>query len=222
MIVTREDGTAAARPASARRDANASSARRRLVRAFDAMRIRSICRLAAITSGLATSARAQDLPPLAGGPGGTPFAQVCPEGAVLTGIRARRHRAVVGLGVRCRRVRTDGTLGPEEEPGPVWGGGGGTAFGASCASGHVVAGQVAHLDRGRILGLAYHCYRWTTGTRRWSAAERGPDLVVLQARAPASGTSAVTRCPSGERPADGLRGRSATVVDAIGLRCDAP
>ena len=51
----------------------------------------------------------QDLLPVAGGTGGTSFAQVCPAGHVLTGIRARRSDTLTGIGVRCRPVLANGT-----------------------------------------------------------------------------------------------------------------
>ena len=168
---------------------------------------------------------AQDLLPLVGGNGGNSFSLVCPKGFVLTGIRARRGITLDGIGSRCRPVRADGTLGAEENEGPVWGGPGGDTYAQSCGGGAVIAQQSAMFDGGRLSQLAYHCYRWVPSSRRWDSADRRDVLVVLPARAPpapAAAVGTVTRCPAATRPADGLRGRSGVHVESIGIRCDDP
>lgn len=169
-------------------------------------------------------ARAQDLLPLVGGGGGNSFSLVCPHGAVLTGIRARRRLSLDGIGSRCRPVRADGTLGVEADEGPVWGGPGGDAYARSCADGAVIAQQSTTYDGSHISRLAYHCYRWIPATRRWDADGRAEVLVVLPDREtpPPPVPVTVTRCPTATRPADGIRGRSGMVVEAVGIRCDAP
>ncbi|HEX6050068.1 MAG TPA: hypothetical protein VFZ21_12395 [Gemmatimonadaceae bacterium] len=168
----------------------------------------------------------QDVLPVVGGPGGTSFAQVCPTGHVLTGIRARRSTTLDAIGVRCRPVQSNGTLGPEVDVGPVWGGPGGRAFAASCSSSNVIAEQVARFDGTQLSALRYHCFRWDAATRRWNATSgRRTAIVVIAPTAapPASSTNDTsTPCPATARPADGVRGRSGMVVDAIGIRCDLP
>ena len=170
---------------------------------------------------------AQDLLPLVGGNGGNSFSLVCPNGFVLTGIRARRSLTLDGIGSRCRPVRANGTLGAEADEGPVWGGPGGDAHAQSCGGGAVIAQQTAVFDGARLSQLAYHCFRWNAGTRRWDASDRRDLLVVLPARAPPAASpppapSTATRCPAATRPADGLRGRAGMVVESIGIRCDDP
>ena len=169
-------------------------------------------------------ASAQDLLPLIGGPGGTPFSQVCPPHFVLTGIRARRGVTLDGIGIRCRQVRADGTLGAELDEGPVWGGPGGAAFAQSCSSNYVIAEQVA-LYVGTLTDLTYHCFRWNPATRRWNVNDRGTDIEVLRSIASngkSLGAGTFTDCPAATRPADGVRGRSGLVVDAVGIRCNTP
>ncbi len=185
-----------------------------------------------VTANAATSPAAaarlprQDVLPVVGGPGGTSFAQVCPTGHVLTGIRARRSATLDAIGVRCRPVQSNGTLGPEVDAGPVWGGPGGRAFAASCNSSNVIAEQVARFDGTHVSSLRYHCFRWDAATRRWDATSgrRNAIIVVAPMAAPAAASTneTSTPCPATARPADGVRGRSGMVVDAIGIRCDLP
>jgi len=169
----------------------------------------------------AQAARAQDLLPLVGGGAGNSFSLVCPTGAVLTGVRARREQVLRAIGPRCRPVRADGTLGDETDAGPVWGGPGGEAYARSCGEGAVVAQQTAGFDGARLSHLAYQCFRWLPAARRWDAAGPGDALVVLQERVPPAPRS-VSRCPAAARPADGIRGRSGMLVESVGLRCDGP
>jgi hypothetical protein len=161
---------------------------------------------------------AQDLLPLVGGSGGTAFAQVCPAGYVLTGIRARRGLTLDAIGIRCRPVRADGTLGAEVDDGPVWGGPGGTPFAESCQTGYVIVQQIALFNGLYISDLTYRCYRWIPASRRWNPDVAGVSIVVLGS----SLVGSTGMCPFTARPADGVRGRSGSVVDAIGIRCDTP
>jgi hypothetical protein len=170
-------------------------------------------------------AAGQDLLPVVSAAGGTSFAQVCPAGHVLTGIRARRGDTLHGVGVRCRPVLASGTLGAEVDDGPVWGGPGGAAFEKSCATGAVIGQQTARHDGTHLVELRYQCFGWQAATRRWNPSDRRSAIVVLPtsstpALSASNGTSTI--CPSTTRPADGVRGRSGTVVEAIGIRCDAP
>jgi hypothetical protein len=185
-------------------------------------------RAAAIAATLLAAAHAsaigaQDVLPLIG-PGGTSFSQVCPKAFVLTGIRARRSATLDAIGIRCRPVKADGNLGPEIDEGPVWGGPGGIATARSCQANYVIAEQIARFSDNAITELRYLCYRWNPATRTWNPRDAGAALVVLP-DGPASGSGSrgtSTRCPVATRPADGVRGRSDTVVDAVGIRCDAP
>lgn len=80
----------------------------------------------------------EELPPI-GGIGGSAFSRECPDGNVLTGIRYRRGLLVDGIGIKCRPIRSDGTLGAEVNAGSMAGGSGGTSGSVSCPSGEVVA-----------------------------------------------------------------------------------
>ena len=171
-----------------------------------------------------TVVAAQDLLAIIGGSGGSSFSQVCPNGQVLTGIRARRGMTLDAIGIRCKPVRADGALGSESDQGPVWGGPGGTPFAQSCSPGYVVAEQVAVFNGAVLTELTYLCYRWLSATGSWDRMDNGVPIRVLPANvapgARINGSS--TRCQFAARPADGVRGRSGLVVDAIGIRCDAP
>lgn len=183
--------------------------------------LRAMSLAALLALGAPRPSRAQDLLPLVGGGAGNSFSLVCPTGAVLTGVRARREQVLRAIGPRCRPVRADGTLGDETDAGPVWGGPGGVAYARSCDEDAVVAQQTAGFDGARLSHLAYQCFRWLPAARRWDPAGPGSALVVLQERAPPAPRS-VSRCPAAARPADGIRGRSGMLVESVGLRCDGP
>ena len=187
-------------------------------------------RAAALLAGLTAAgfggvAAAPDLLPLVGGPGGTSFAHVCPAGHVLTGVRVRRGITLDAIGIRCRPVQTNGSLGAEVDAGPVWGGPGGAQGAMSCGTGSVIADQVARFNGVHLSDLRYHCYRWDAGTRRWDIRDKRIAIVVLPTAAVAGSpltNGTATACPFPARPADGVRGRSGMIVDAVGIRCDAP
>ena len=72
-------------------------------------------------------------------PGGAAFRRTCPNNHVLTGIRYRKGIALDGIGIQCRPIRSDGTLGTQINSGDMAGGNGGTYGTASCAANHVMA-----------------------------------------------------------------------------------
>lgn len=172
-----------------------------------------------------TAGGAQDNLTIIGGSGGTAFSRSCGAGSILTGIRARVGITVDAIGIRCRPIRADGTLGAESDVGNVWGGGGGTAFAKSCGSNTVIGAQVAKFNSIMITDLTYHCFRWTPSTRRWDPNHRGVAIyVVPSGGAPglSLGAGTMTQCPATARPGDGVRGRSGMVIDAVGLVCNTP
>src|ERR1051325_5645260 len=82
--------------------------------------------------------RGADLPPqyltVLGGSGGTAFSRDCGSGRVLSGVRYRSGMVIDAIGLLCRPVLSDGTLGPESTVGTLVGGAGGTIASASCPS----------------------------------------------------------------------------------------
>jgi hypothetical protein len=182
---------------------------------------------------LGPTARAQDSAaqalPIIGSDGGTAFTRQCPAGQVLTGIRARTGVLIDALGIRCRPVNGNGSLGTESNVGTLAGGTGGTASSGSCPAGTVVSGE--GVAKGVPIGLAsfdLRCRRWDAATRSFTGdlvavihviGASGAGGVVINAIA---GTGYVRDCPRQQQPVVLLRGRSGTIVDAAGLTCNEP
>ena len=164
--------------------------------------------------------RAPDLPaqllPVYGGSGGTSFNRSCGAGKVLTGMRYREGLVVDAVGLLCRAVADDGSLGTESTVGTLVGGGGGSFGSASCPSGTVVRG--ATLDYGSVLdGVILQCAAWSKATRSFGTvgAVRSFGRQTLSKR----GESV---CEASTQPVVAIRGREASVVDALGLICNEP
>lgn len=168
---------------------------------------------------------------LIGGTGGTAFTRQCPQGQVLTGIRARAGLVIDALGIKCRPINANGSLGGENEIGSLAGGSGGILSSGSCPQGSVVAGQGG--ARGLPTGLGFfelRCRRWDAGARRWTGSitayvrvisGSGAPVIVL-ASAPNSAINETNDCTRGVQPAVLLRGRAGTVIDAAGFTCNEP
>jgi hypothetical protein len=166
--------------------------------------------LLTLTGGVLALAplRAPDLPaqylPVLGGSGGTAFTRSCGADRVLTGVRFRSGLSLDAIGLLCRPVNADGSLGSESTVGTLAGGGGGTAGFASCRTGSVV-------------GSAYIMYGREKSTRSYLAYAG----VVNAGRIGFSG-GATTSCEQKSQPVVALRGREASLVDALGLICNEP
>ena len=89
---------------------------------------------------LASSRLPEQLLPVYGGSGGTAFSRSCGAGKVLTGLRSRGGVLLDAVGILCRPVLADGTLGSETVIGTLAGGGGGTSGVQSCDRGTVLSG----------------------------------------------------------------------------------
>ena len=166
-----------------------------------------------------------DLPPqnlpVLGGTGGIGFTRDCGAGYVLTGLRYRSGLVIDALGLLCRPVLAGGALGPETSVGGSAGGGGGTAGVASCPSGSVVNGS------GLVYGsyvshLVVYCQAWIASTRSLSTASAGFKGAVFIGTPFTPGTATHQTCESPLQPGSGIRGRAASVIDAVGLVCDEP
>ena len=173
--------------------------------------------LVVISAGVLDASPAVENLPLIGGVGGTAFTSECPDNHVLTGFRYRRGLLVDAIGIKCRPVRADGTLGAEINSGNLVGGGGGTAGSVSCPIGKVVAWESGLSSGAGISKLYFRCYRWFPASRTW-AGEESPSLVVV-----GNGwTLTEHTCSAATAPATGIRGRNGMIVDAVGLHCSIP
>lgn len=169
----------------------------------------------------ALPARAPDLPaqnlPIYGGGGGTAFSRDCGAGRVLTGLRYRRGLVFDAIGLLCRPVNADGSLGSETSVGSLAGGTGGTAYAVSCAAGKVVVGSEIY-HGSYVDGFWMYCRDWVPATRSFgAAATEAPKLFGFFAT-----NKGVERCEAATQPARGIRGRAATLVDAVGFTCNEP
>jgi hypothetical protein len=163
--------------------------------------------------------RASDLPaqylPVYGGSGGTAFTRTCGSGRVMSGIRYRAGLQLDAIGLLCRPVNADGSLGAETTVGTLAGGGGGTSGTSRCPSGKVVS-TVTIYHGTWVGGLMLKCSTWNTSTRSWSGLELlnavGNPLAKIDSE----------NCENLTQPVVAMRGRAAGLVDAIGFICNEP
>jgi len=182
-------------------------------------------RLTLLLLTAAVTLAAPDLPPqllpVYGGAGGSSFTHDCGARHVLTGLRYRTGLVLDAVGILCRPVNADGSLGPESTAGVVSGGAGGTTGTVSCPAGKVVV--AADLSYGSYVSyVALECAPWTAGPHTFTlTASTGTGLYVGAVLTPAPGHGR-EQCESNRQPARGVRGRAAAFVDALGLVCDEP
>lgn len=166
--------------------------------------------------------RATDLPeqrlPVYGGSGGTAFSRSCGAGRVLTGLRYRAGLSLDAIGLLCRPVNADGSLGSETTVGTMAGGGGGTFGAKSCPVGSVAIG--AFVDYGTwVDGFSIICGPWSKSARAFT---KSPSSRFDVGRILSFNTSGVRSCEAVTQPVVAIRGRAATLVDALGFICDEP
>ena len=181
-----------------------------------------------------TAVRAQDnaaqaLPPI-GTDGGTFFTRQCPAGQVLTGIRARAGAVIDALGIKCRPVNANGTLGAESNVGMLAGGTGGTERTGSCPAGTVVSGQagVKALPVG-IASFDLRCRRWDAAARRFTGdvvavihVIGGADAAGVVIDAMPGINLPISDCSRQQQPVVLVRGRSGAILEAAALTCNTP
>ena len=155
---------------------------------------------------------------LQGGSGGTSFNRMCGSGKVLTGLHGREGMWVDAIGVLCRPVNANGTLGSESAVGSPAGGGGGESTSKSCPSGSVAAG-VRIRSGSYVNAVTLFCKKWDPATRKFT----GP-LTSTSAGLGYNmgGTNHDQNCEQATQPVNGFRGRAASLVDAIGVTCNEP
>ena len=153
-----------------------------------------------------------------GGTGGSGFTRTCGADKVMTGVTYREGFLVDAIGLLCRPVNANGTLGAQSTVGSSVGGGGGTQGSASCGGGKVVSGATITYG-GQVKWMRILCGTWDPATRKFSGNEITPGFGYPSG--PREGT-ATTNCSLARQPAVGIRGRAGAVIDAIGLICDEP
>ena len=154
--------------------------------------------------------------PIYGGTGGTSYTRSCGAGKVLTGFTFRSGIMIDAIGVMCRPVAANGTLGPQSA-GVLVGGGGGNIGNVSCETGKVVTG-LRILYGSWVNELKFTCRTWNASTRKFS----GTGTVFRVGPNALPDKSGDEFCESDTQPGNAIRGRAANVVDAIGMVCDEP
>ena len=165
--------------------------------------------------------RATDLPeqklPIEGGAGGVAFSRECGAGKVLTGFRYGANPALVAIGLVCKPVAADGTLGGSSSEGTRVGGITGEFAQVHCLAGQVVGSAIIYYGS-VVEGLQMHCYAWKPNTRRMGDSYASAVRIGRTTTGKAAGTS----CTSSTQPVVAMRGRADRLVDAIGFTCDEP
>ncbi len=153
-----------------------------------------------------------------GGTGGSSFSRRCPDGKVLTGLRVKSGLWIDAVGLICRPVLANGSLGSQSSDGPMAGGSGGTIIDHACPAGMVIVR--VQVDWDDLVGdLRPNCRDWNPSTRQWG----GPGGINLQALTkPPSGHHDDVWCESARQPAAGIHGRAGSYLDAFGIYCDEP
>lgn len=165
--------------------------------------------------------RAPDLPeqrlPIYGGSGGTAFSRSCGSGRVLTGVRLRTGLEMDAIGLLCRPVNADGTLGSQTTVGTLAGGGGGTSSIVHCGTGNVVTGARIYYG-GFVSAVALQCQAWSASARGFTGAIGGTEVGGRSVGASRS----EERCEASTQPVVAIRGRAEGLVDALGFTCNEP
>jgi hypothetical protein len=167
-----------------------------------------------------TSSRTADLPPqqllVYGGGGGTSFTRTCGDNRVMTGFQYRRGLVFDAIGLLCRPVQSNGSLG-SESAGSLAGGSGGSFGSRSCPAGSVVTGGA--VEYGSVIEtFRIYCRNWKPATRSFGTSE----VVVSIASNNATLSVGRSRCDNATQPVISIRGRAQMLVDAVGFTCDEP
>ena len=173
---------------------------------------------------------AQYLPLIGSDNKAAPFTRQCPSDQVLTGIRARLGRVIDAIGIKCRAVNANGSLGGENDVGTLAGGSSGVLGAGSCPAGSVIVGQAGSAaDPAGVSLLNLRCRRWDPMTRVWGGATTaviqlitGAEAGVVVGTVSREGANNSTDCSRQSQPAILIRGRAGQIIDAAGLTCDEP
>jgi hypothetical protein len=184
------------------------------------MNVRTMLVALASTTLALLPMRSSDLPaqllPVFGGSGGAAFSRSCGADRVLTGLRFRVGAAVDAIGLLCRPVNANGTLGSQTTVGSMAGGGGGTFGTIACPLNTVVRNGTVFY--GSVVdGVRLTCTAWVPDSRSMGAFVRHETFGRTVANSMGQGF-----CEALTQPAIAVRGRAGLVVDALGFTCDEP
>ena len=152
-----------------------------------------------------------------GGAGGSPFTQMCPGGAPISGLLSQSDSAgLVALGAHCPIVRGDEIHQHNGLRMPQYGGIAVPDADALCGASNVLVGVETRFVNGVIRGVQGLCQSRTQVLAKSTSVSptgwRGE---------PNFGFYGQSRCPSGEL-AIGLKGRSGALIDRLQLVCGLP
>lgn len=168
---------------------------------------------------------AEFVTPSAGGTGGDHSYNLdCGNDGVLVGFSGKWGSWMDSIGIICRKINADGTLGSSFAVGPRGGNGGNEAGSASCEPANVVQ-LLSPYTGSYINSLGFTCGTWSPATRTVARPPARNDDADVK-RVGASGThigssNSRLECPTDGKPGVGIRGKYGSYVDSIALTCDA-
>jgi hypothetical protein len=150
-----------------------------------------------------------------GGSGGSPYDLTCGHERALVGVAGGAGWYVDRVQLLCVKIAHHGAwVGSPAVVGSA-GGSGGAAYSLRCAANSAVSKvEVRHgalVDR-----ITVHCRRLGSGGQLTGTA------TSIGSAGGSGGTALVNLECGNNRPAKGVRGRSNTAIDALGLRCNLP
>ena len=182
--------------------------------------------VAALDSAAPPSAAPADYPvqhtQILGGQGGAAYTIRCPAGSVLTGFTPRTGYWLDQVRIRCRQVKSDGTLGASTDPTAIAGGAGGTPQDLrQCSAGKVIAAAVVSYGS-YVHHFTAHCRPWKAATREFDPFGGLEYVNVSGALVQRGPQENGVSCTRSSQPVVGIRGREGAYLDAIGFICDEP
>jgi hypothetical protein len=163
-----------------------------------------------------------------GGPGGSPFHEVCPPGQYIVGARWRSGSWLDQISITCAPVDATGLTGTQWH-GSTFGGGGGDPDEKSCPPGSIIRagmpGKYPKNDYNYARFIDVSCYRTTSSYAPTSSGGAFTAGFRLGSNWPAFPGESVfgdvpNYCPTGEAVI-GIQGRAGLYVDAVALICGA-
>jgi hypothetical protein len=146
----------------------------------------------------------------AGGPGGTPFRELCPTGQYLVGARWRSGSWLDQISITCAAVDTNGATGPKSH-GSTFGGGGGNPDERSCDPNQVItsASILKNSERYPFVQEIDLACKSTTSTLYFGFAVGRVATIFPDHN---------QHCADGQAVI-GVHGRAGQYLDAIGVIC---
>jgi hypothetical protein len=162
--------------------------------------------------------------PVWGGSGGTRSYNLdCGSSGVLVGVYGKTGSWIDQIGLTCRSVAANGTLGSEFTRGPV-GGTGGSVKSVKCKSGEVVGG-IESWSGSYVEKIRLQCDKWRPEYKRIdylapidSFLFGGLGTTGIFGRTPEH--NPMVRCPR-DKVGKALRGKHGAYVDSMKFVCDA-